>query len=202
MKAPILRRWPQFLGDSFSANCNFFRGALFFGLPLRGFKFMASNSSDSKLHWQHSEDISDLSFNHASNIALPNRSISLSVTSHRLPTIAGEPASRYERGTPWGAYWPGKFNEPLEHPIRSVAPQLSSFWISCLGMYCAPVKTRLVSIINIGAKGNYTLFVRHIISVMQNILPLPCPKYMKRSWLSNAEANSLMVGLEPAFPCK
>jgi hypothetical protein len=65
-----------------------------------------SNASNSCVSWQHSGQFlsaSIFSCNHESNKTLLNRSISLSETSQRLATTAGESADKYDKGAPRGA---------------------------------------------------------------------------------------------------
>ena len=71
----------------------FFIGIFFLASPLPLVMLMDFNSA-TKRHWAQATRGDDLSLNQASSMALANRSISLSVTSHRLTTITGEPGDR------------------------------------------------------------------------------------------------------------
>ena len=71
----------------------FFIGIFLLASLLPPVMLMDFNSA-TKRYWAQTTKGDDISLNQASSIALPNRSISLSVTSHRLATITGEPADK------------------------------------------------------------------------------------------------------------
>jgi len=125
------------------------------------------------------------------------RSMSPSVTSHRLATTAGAPACTYSSTGPYGSYRPCGRRKPSnsitqrkKHQCPPVSGQLHASLPCRLSPLLHPIRSVVAQ-----------RWRRRKCRVPTNCSPALCPQYSTTPDVSSSEANSVSDGARPTNPC-